>query len=408
MRISTAQFQKASIGNVLEQQAKLTKLQEQLSSGRRILTPADDPAGAAQALQLSGKISNLERLQQNANLAEHRLVQEESVLDQIGNLLGRVHDLTLDANNATKSAADRRLIATELRERYAELVQLANAQDGNGEYLFAGTSSRDAPFSVSGNRQVTYHGDQTERFVQVGPTRQLPVNHTGFDVFMRIPQGNGSFVTAADAGNTGSGVIDIGRVAGPAAPDGDQYQLSFVTNGDGELGYVVKNLTTGVDEPADEADAPAFRAGEPIVFGGMSVTITGTPEPGDSFTATPAAPKSMFSTLDELISALETAEDTAASRARVNNVANSTLTNLKHGSENILRVRAEVGSRLHAIDSEVAGNEDSKLALKTALSRIEDLDYAQAISDFNLQLVGLQAAQESYVRVQSLSLFNFL
>lgn len=408
MRISTAQFQKASIGNVLEQQAKLTKLQEQLSSGRRILTPADDPAGTAQALQLSGKISDLERLQQNANLARHRLEQEESVLDQIGNLIGRVHDLTLDANNATKSAADRRLIATELRERFAELVQLANAQDGNGEYIFAGTASRDVPFSVSGNRQVTYHGDQTERYVQVGPTRQLPVNHTGFDVFMRVSQGNGSFVTAADPGNAGSGMIDMGRLSDPSAFTDADYQLEFVLNGAGELAYVVNNLTTGGSVPADPDDAPAYVAGEPIAFDGRAVTVTGSPEVGDRFTASASAPKSLFGSLDELITVLETSEDTAASRSQVSNVANATLTNLGHGSENILRARAEVGSRLHAIDAEVAGNDDSMLALQTALSRIEDLDYAQAISDFNLQLVGLQAAQQSYVRVQSLSLFNFL
>lgn len=408
MRISTAQFQKASVGNVLEQQVKLTKLQEQLSSGRRILTPADDPAGAAQALQLSGKISSLERLQQNANLAEHRLAQEESVLEQVGNLIGRVHDLTLDANNATKTAADRRLIATELRERYTELVQLANAQDGSGEYLFAGAASRDAPFTVSGNRQVSYHGDQTERFVQVGPTRQLPVNHTGFDVFMRIPQGMGGLVTEADPENSGTGVIDEGRLADTSASSGDAHQLRFVTNGDGELAYVVENLATGVATPPDDDDAPAFEADEVIDFDGMSIRISGTPEAGDRFTAGPVTPKSLFSTLDDMISVLETADDGAAGRARVNNVANATLANLKHGSENVLRVRAELGSRMHAIDAESNGNEDSILALKTALSRIEDLDYAQAISEFNLQLVGLQAAQETYVRVQSLSLFNFL
>jgi flagellar hook-associated protein 3 FlgL len=413
MRISTAQYQRVSVGNVLEQQAKLAKLQQQLSSGRRILTPADDPAGAAQALQFADKISSLERLQQNANIAANRLAQEDTSLEQTSNLIRRVRELSLDANNGSKTAADRRLIAAELRERFNELVQIGNGEDGNGEYLFAGTASRELPFVVVSGREIEYRGDQAERFVQVGPTRQLPVNHSGYDLFMRIPQGNGVFVTAANPGNTGSGVIDNGLVTDPSLLTGHDYQVRFTTNAAGELAYLVEDVTAGaIVLPAPPAvvpdDAPVYSSGEPIDFDGMSITISGTPEPGDEFNVLPATPQSLFATLDRLISVLEDAKDTPANRAQIHSTIGGVLANLDNASENILRIRAEVGSRLHAIDAEVAGNEDSTLAFKTAMSQIADLDYASAISEFQLQLVGLQAAQQSYVRLQGMSLLNFI
>lgn len=401
MRISTGQLQRVSINGVLDQQFKLSKLQQQLSTGRRILTPADDPAGAAQALQLANKISNMERLQQNAALARNRLAQEESTLDQVGTLIQRVQELAIAANNDSQSAADRRLTATELRERFEELVQLANARDGNGEYLFGGTASRDAPFSVSSGRQVAYRGDQNERFVQIGPARQLPVNHSGFDVFVKIPQGNGSFVTGADSANTGTGIIDNGRVLDPAAVTGADYNISFSVDPATEaLQYTI----TGGNGPF----SGIYEPGAAIDFDGLSVTLIGTPAVDDNFTVTAGGPRSLFATLDELITALETVEDNPAARAQLHNSVNSVLADLDQANENILRVRAEVGSRLHAIDAEVTGNEDSALALETALSQLQDLDYASAISDFSLRMVGLQAAQQAYVKVQGLSLFNLL
>lgn len=411
MRISTARFQTVSISNVLEQQAKLTKLQQQLSTGRRILTPADDPAGAAQALQLAARIGNLERLQQNATLAGNQLGQEEVALEQVSNLIQRVRDLTLDAKNDSKAAADRNLIAAELRERFNELLQIANAQDGNGEYLFAGAASREAPFHVVTGREVAYTGDQTIRYVQVGPTRQLPVNHTGFDVFMRIPDGSGSFVARSTAKNQGSALIENAHLVAGATYSGSEYRLRFEENTAGELVYLVERdgeLIVPAPPATDPDAAPVFVAGERIEFDGVSLIIRGEPVVGDSIEVAPAGHQSLFQTLDELITVLEQAEDTASNRAHMHNVLSNVLDNLDSARENILRVRAEVGSRLHAIDAETEGNADTLLALQTTRSKLEDLDYASAISDFSLQLVGLQAAQKTYLQVQGLSLFNLL
>jgi flagellar hook-associated protein 3 FlgL len=402
MRISTGQFQAVSIGSVLEQQAKLSKTQQQLATGRRILTPADDPAGASRALDLTANIGELERLQENANLSQSRLATEETALVEVGNMIQRVRELTIQANNDSNGSGERRLIAAEMRERLDQLVRLANSTDGNGEYLFAGAASRDQPFSKTA-AGVVYNGDQTERMVQVGPTRQLVENHTGFDVFMKIPDGNGTFNTTAAAGNSGTGVVNGGRVLTPGAA-AYPYQIEL----DDSTGELLYTVTDQAGDPMPGATGLPFKSGEAIRFAGLEVTITGTPAATDSFQVDRSRPRSLFKTVEELVTVLANAEDTTASGTNLHNRVGQSLNNLDQAAENIFRVRAEIGARLHAIDTEIDSNENMVLELKSARSKIEDLDYAKAISEFNLQMVGLQSAQQSYVKIQGLSLFNYL
>lgn len=305
MRISTSQFHQSSLSSMMEQQVKLNKTQQQLASGRRVLTPADDPAAAARALDLSKAEQNLERYRANADQAALRLHMEETALDQVGNLLHRVRELTVQANNGALDGESRAYIASEVRQRLDQLVELANSVDGSGDYLFAGSRSRQAPFSIV-DGQIAYHGDQIERVVQVGATRRISTAHTGFDVFMRIP------ATEAGGGN-----------------------------------------------------------------------------------------RSMFASLQSLVGALESGDPMGEAGARA-------LADLDAGLENLLRVRAEVGGRLNAIDAEIEANEASMMDVQTTLSRIEDLDYAEAISRLNREIAGLQAAQQTYGKVQGLSLFNFI
>ena len=84
------------------------------------------------------------------------------------------------------------------------------------------------------------------------------------------------------------------------------------------------------------------------------------------------------------------------------------LTNLDQGTENILRVRAAIGTRLKEVDSLGSVLEDLKLQFQQTLSQLQDLDYAKAITDLTRKQTDLQAAQQSFVRISELSLFNYL
>src|SRR5690625_1988949 len=386
MRMSSSQFQREAVTSMLAQQHKLSRTQQKVASGRGILTPADDPAGAARALDLTKAQATLKQYSKNAEQAQLRLSIEETILDQVGNLLQRVREQAVQANNAT----------------------------GKGEYLFAGSRTRTEPFVQVGG-EVGFQGDQMQRTVQVGPSRRLAVDHSGFDVFMSIPNGNGTFVIAEQAGgNDGRAVIDSpGVIVNANAYQPIAHTVTFREHND-EMRYMVTDADGNAVEPpppADPADPAGWLAYEPkqaIVFNGIAVTFDGPPAEGDAFDITPSGNQSMFVTVQQLITALADGDDSPAQRASMNNAVSRALSEIDLAMENILRVRAEVGGRLNSIDSEMESNGAAELDVTQALSRIEDLDYAEAISVLSQQLVGLQASQQSYSKIQGLSLFNYI
>lgn len=402
MRVSTNQFSNVSSNSILEQQARLLKIQEQVATGKRIVNPADDPTGATRALNLEKVIGSQEQFARNMDRAELALQTEENSLDQATNLLQRVRELTVQALNGTQTAESRKAIAAEIRQIEDQLLDVANATNGSGEFLFAGSRSRSEPFVRDGG-EVQYLGDQTERLLQASESRQLPTNHTGLDVFMRVPQSEGDLVTAGGDGNSGSGVISTARTTDSGQEFAGPYTIEFETDADGNLVY---SVTNGADEEIVAAEP--FSSGDSISLDGRQFSIQGTPAEGDTFTLDRTRSASVFSTLGNLADALEAGGSDSAAQARFANVANNVLGGLDAGLSNIGRVRSEVGARLNAIDAERDANEARVLDLKSAKSKIEDLDYAEAIADLQLRQVGLQAAQQSYLQIQGLSLFNFL
>jgi flagellar hook-associated protein 3 FlgL len=148
--------------------------------------------------------------------------------------------------------------------------------------------------------------------------------------------------------------------------------------------------------------------GETITFAGASLQIDGVPEDGDSFDITPSIKQDVFSSLQSIVDDLNNSGSSAAAVAVVNNGMGQALNNIDQALGHVLEVRADVGVRLNQVETQRSINESFTLQLEDTLSDIQDLDYAEAISRLNLQLTALQAAQQTYVKVQGLSLFNYL
>jgi flagellar hook-associated protein 3 FlgL len=402
MRVSTTQIFRNGISAIQNNQLDLTRTQLQLASGKRMLSPADDPTGAVQALQFRSGVEKTQQYQRNSDVLEHRLQLSEGTLAAVGEGLQRVRELALAGNNGTQSNETRRYLAGEIRHILDELLQLANTRDANGEYIYAGHSSLTQAFSLGAGGAVSYNGDDGQRQLQISPVRQVAIGDSGQRVFMDIPDGNGTFAVHDDPANTGGGVIDAGTVVDFAAWVPDDYTISF-DEVDGELFYQV---TDGGG--ATILGPVPFGEGEAIRFNGVETRILGTPKAGDNFSLRPSQNQDLFTTYRQLAEALEAPVTDDASRARLNNAVNRALVDLDQGLERVLEVRASLGARLQTVDSQRSVNEDVLLQLRTMLSNVEDLDYAEAISRFNLQQVALQAAQQTYVQVQRLSLFNFL
>lgn len=400
MRISTSQIHHQALIAILDQQSSTSKTQLQIATGRRILTPADDPVGAARVLALSQSVSVTEQFQANIDAAESKLQLEESALGSVTNILQRVRELALQGNNDTNTANDRDSIAVEVREMLDELFRLANSQDEAGEYLFSGFKTQTQSFVVSGT-SFAYNGDQGQRLLAVGPNRQIASGDSGFDVFVNIANGNGTFVTAANGANTGTGIIDTGSVVTSFVPE--NYTISISEPTPGDLRYAVTGSVSG-----PIATNVVYAEGQAISFGGIEVAITGTPAAGDSFTVQPSTTQSLFDTVQAIAALLEFGGGLPAADALFHTSLGRGIEELDQGLEKILAVRARAGARLNALDDQKEINADYKLQLEETLSEVQDLDYAEAIGRFEMQLIALQAAQQSFAKIQGLSLFNFL
>ncbi len=403
MRISTSQIFQLGLSALLDQQQAASKTQLQIATGRRILTPADDPVGSVRILDLQEELGLTEQYQANSNFARARLGLEENALIGVGNLLHRVRELAILGNYDVLSADDRRSIATEVRGRLDDLLSLTNSRDPNGEYIFAGFQGLTQPFGpdISGN--FIYSGDDGQRFLQIGPSRQVAISDSGTDVFRAIRNGNGTFATFSNPANSGSGVIDPGTVAGTFVAD--TYTITFTQALPTDpITYEVTGATSGVVIPA----GTPYQSGATIAFNGVNTAISGTPANGDTFSVSPSANQDLLTTVQNLAIALESTVDNDAGRAQFHNALNRFLVDVDQGLDNILAVRTKVGARLGTLDDQREINADFLLQVQETLSTVHDVDYAEAATRLNQQLTAIEAAQLSFIRVQGLSLFNFL
>ena len=410
MRVSTSQVFRNGVDSIQRSQQDLSRTQLQLGSGKRILSPSDDPSGAVKSLQLTSAAGKLEQYERNALSVMQRLRSTETVLTSVVDGLQRVRELVVQGNNGSQTNETRAMIAGEIRQSLDELLHLANTRDANGEYLFAGLSSSTQPFARIGNGAVEYLGDEGQRAVQVSAVRTVPLGDSGSRVFMDIPNGTGSLQALDEPANTGTALISVEGVVDPAAWAPDTYTVRFDTNSAGQLVYRVAGAASGPLVPAsgDIDDAPAYVSGQAIVFNGARVTIQGEPQADDAFTVEPSAKQDLFSTYAQIVAALEAPVADGSSRARLNNAMNRALLDLDQALGRLLETRTSLGARMNTVETQSRINEDQLLQVKSTLSEIQDLDYAEAISRFNLQQTALQAAQQTFVQVQRLSLFNFL
>jgi len=178
MRISTSQLYQQSVDAMLQKQHELSETELQVASGKRILTPSDDPSASVRILDLKESEQRLGQFQRNADTATARLQQEEAAIDSIQDLLQRVRELAVQGNSDTYGAVDRTAIASEVRALMNNFLQLGNTRDANGEYIFAGFKSGQPPFDTVGGT-LNYRGDDGQRLVQIGESREVAMGDSG-------------------------------------------------------------------------------------------------------------------------------------------------------------------------------------------------------------------------------------
>lgn len=304
MRISTNTLFQSGINKISDLQSDQSRLQQQISTGKRILSPADDPVASARALQIQQALATNSQYSNNRIIAQNQLGLVDNTLGSVSDLILSVQSTMVSAGNGTYSNAERSYMASELRGTLDQLIGLANTKDGAGHYLFAGAKN-DAPAFVKTATGASYQGDNNQLLLQVSSSRQMAISDTGQNLFL----GNATDV---------------------------------------------------------------------------------------------------FKTLTDLANLLDTPVNTAADRTALQAGLATADTNMNQILDNVLNSRAVAGTRLKELDGIEQAGQDTNLQLTQTLSGLQDLDYAQAVSDLNKQQTILSAAQQSFVKTTGLSLFNFI
>ena len=435
MRISTAQIFDSGTRGIGRNQSDLYRLQNQMSSGRKMLTPADDPVASSQALILTQSKEVSAQFLRNQDTVKGQLGVVDAQLTALDDLMQNVRDKVVQAGNKTLSRADRGFIVKDLEASFSQLMGLANAQDGTGSYLFSGYQGSVKPFSVS-DTGANYAGDDGQRLVQVDASRQMAGNIPGSELFEKIRNGNGTFVTSNGGSvlggiNRGTAIIDKGNVNNQAlwnqainSPGFSDVSIRFFVDA-GVTSYRLYDqagteISTTATTPAPGLPFPPPNGVIPINKTtttplpaqdfGVSVVVQGAPADGDRFVISPSTDQSVFTTLRNTINTISQGISTSAgtTSTEFTNNLSANLVNIDQAMGNVLSVRTTVGSRLNEIESLSDSSADLQLQYAASLSSLQDLDYAKAISEMAQKQLQLEAAQLSFKQISQLSLFSIL
>lgn len=424
MRISSVTMFEQSSASINRQQTDFLEVSQQIASGRRVVNPSDDPQAASRAVRVDQSMAVTEQYAEARVSVRNSLSQTESILNSVSDAVTSAKTLLVQASSDTLSNADRQSVASELRGVYETMIGQANATDGNGRYLFGGYADSAPPFVKSTDGNVEYKGDSNIREQRIDASRLMPAAENGETIFQSVPSGagyvaeavktdaSGNALSGKDARNDGSVTFNGPQVADVNNDDyGDSFRLNFGEDAmSGKPTVSVQRFEDGTW--ADYDPAVDYTEGASLSFGGVEVTLNGTPESGDQILVSQAGSEqrepNLFRTMEEAIRVLETPAETDAQKADLRNTLNTSMRDLDNSLDNVLTVRASAGARLNELDVVDSVGSNRMLNYEQTLSDLVDLNYVEAISEYSLRQVGLQASQQAFVDIKGSTLFDYL
>jgi flagellar hook-associated protein 3 FlgL len=435
-RLGSASTYDNAIRTISSRQSELAGLQENLTSGKRVVRPSDDPTSAAQAERALTRMSRIATEQRALESQKNSIAMAESTLGDVTDALQSFRELVVSAGNGTHSAADRKTIANQLTGLRDQIFSLANRQDTNGQPLFSALGSALQPFvgpkavapdytfnglpgqSGSNNVAIPFALDGDSAFIF--QNKRDGVYNAGVSTIAPSATAVPPYGYALTPPNTlpdsyVSGIRSLTTSAlvasDPSQVTGNNYSISFsavgsgATTGTSTASYTLTNTTTGMSSAP--VVLPDFPTGTATTFSvssvpGLTFSVTGVPANGDTITLD--AQPSIFSVLDDAIRNIGTATNKNAATQAVGQA----LANLDTGANRVSAVRGQAGELLNRADRISANQDKRSIQLEADRSRAEDLDMIKGISDFQNQQTGYQAALQSYAQMQKLSLFNYI
>lgn len=403
MRVSTAQFY---LQSALQMSNKTSDVNEQmayLTEGKRVLTAKDDAVQYGTLVGYNESLANIEKYQRNITQAESHNNLQEIVFADSEQILDQIKQDMLLANNGRMSTEDLQTLAKQTRTNFNQLLDVANSQNANGDYIFSGYQTEQQPFSQQVDGSVTYSGDTGVNVLQIAKNINIPTNQTGDAAFLKVANAIGDFKASYTTNASGVAVESANvtnRNTYNAITIPHNYTFTFGP-GSAELDVVDNNNVSVYN-------TTSYVAGQNIPLStGIDVTLSGNPLPGDSFKLSEQEDISIFETINDAIAWMEKGSfSTNQEQHQVD--YNSILNQLDSAMTHITSRRVDSGVRLQVLESQKSRHLDSELNIASGKSTIEDLDFAKAISEFEQSKTALQASQQAFTKIQNLTLFNYI
>lgn len=400
MRISTANSYQRTIENLQTRQSDLSRLQTQLSTGKRVQKPSDDPVSATLSETARNRMARTEADLRALSASRTSLEQAESALGDASEIIQDIRTLLVSAGNASYGPNEREDIARQLESLRERLVGVANLGNNAGRALFGGLGGSTSPFvdQYGVPTGVTF---ESQRGQAAAGDTSLPQTLDGYAIWMSVPRGNGAFTVDLGAGNSGSVRSDVGQVTDPSAwAAGSDYAIVFAMSG----GVTTYTVLDGSNNPVPGQQDLPYVSGKSIAFGGISLTVSGQPANGDRLAIAPASDNTdLFQVVQDAIDAVRTSDNAV----RLHDMARA-MSELDAGLDRVLLARGQAGEWLKRADSLESLLKGRSSDYEIEISRLEDMDLVRGISDFQLKQTGLEAALKAYAQVQQLSLFKVI
>ncbi|WP_448563691.1 flagellar hook-associated protein FlgL [Thalassotalea ganghwensis] len=401
MRVSTQQFYFQNSQQLSSKQSIVNDQMKYISSGKRVLTAKDDPVTYGTLQGYKDELTNIEKYQRNITQATNRNSLQETSFANAENLMQELKTLFIQANNGTLADSDLKSLGELANNSLQQMLDIANSKDETGGYIFSGYQIDTQPFAWQPGNIVTYQGDNGTRELQIAKNVMVETNQPGDEAFEQVANAVGDF-TANYVNNTSGIALNRAVIANPGAYDPasnpPDYNFNFTSSTD---------LTVTDGNGAVVYSTATYVSGQTIAFNGIEVEISGNPLPGDEFDMTPTANISIFDTMKAAIDWMNVGAN-PADPVQHGVDYGDILTQLNEALNHITSRRTEAGVRLKLIETQDNSHAEATLALSSGRSNIEDLDFAKAISNFEQSQVALQAAQQTFIQIKGLSLFNYI
>jgi flagellar hook-associated protein 3 FlgL len=391
--------------SLTQQEAQVSQLQTQISTGYTVQTPDQNPGAWESATVGQDQLAALSNDNNTQAAIQVQLGTVNDAYQSASNLFNNVQSILEQALNGTTSTQNLKALISQVGAAQTQLQAIGNTATTNGTYVFGGTRGSVPPFQTDATGNVLYLGDGGQSQAAITPDINASTIANG-DAFVSALSGNGYSSVTATSTNAGTGqVLNLGPVSAATAAafqtSSAPITLSFAAGSSSGLTYTATQggvaIATG-----------NFTSGQSLQLAGQDFQIAGTPASGDSFTISPSRPQTAFSLLQTVYSALNSSATTPAQVAQTNQILNNSLAGLAQYQQAVITAQAQNGVTLQAVANASTSNTNQTTQVQTAIQNATGVNTPVAIATLDETLTALQAAMKTFGDVQNLSLFQYI